>query len=181
MKIVKIPKERVGALIGQGGETKRFLEERTGLKIDIDTEEGEVSFDETAATDPLVPLKVMDIVKAIGRGFAPHKAFRLLEDDEYFELMEIDEYVGKSNNQLVRVRSRVIGAGGKTRRIIEDLVGVHISVYGDTVGIIGNSVQMPIARTAVDMLLRGSEHATVYRFLERKRAELRIAEMGFEL
>ncbi|NLX46999.1 MAG: RNA-processing protein [Euryarchaeota archaeon] len=181
MKIVKIPKERVGALIGQGGETKRFLQERTGLTIDIDTEEGEVSFDETKTEDPLLPLKVMDIIKAIGRGFAPHKAFRLLDDDEYLEIMDIDDYVGKSNNQLVRVRARVIGSGGKTRRIIEDLVGVHISVYGDTVGIIGNSVQMPVARTAVDMLLSGSEHATVYRYLERKRPELHIAEMGFEL
>lgn len=181
MKIVRIPKERVGALIGHGGETKRFLEERTGLRLEVDNEEGEVSFDETKTDDPLLPLKLMDVIRAIGRGFAPHKAFRLLDDDEYLEIMNIDDYVGKSNNQLVRVRARVIGSGGKTRRIIEDLVGVHISVYGDTVGIIGNSVQMPIARAAVDMLMSGSEHSTVYRFLERKRAELRIAEMGFEI
>ena len=33
---------------------------------------------------------------------------------------------------------------------------------------------------AIDMLLRGSEHATVYRFLERSRGKLRILEMGFE-
>ncbi len=181
MKVVKVPKERVGALIGQGGETKRYLEERTGLRIDVDAEEGEVSFDEMKAEDPLLPLKVIDIVRAIGRGFAPQKAFRRLEDDEYLEIMNIDNYVGKGSNQLARMRARVIGSGGKTRRIIEDLVGVHVSVYGDTVSIIGNSVQMPVARTAVDMLLSGSEHATVYRYLERKRAELRIAEMGFEL
>jgi len=181
MKVVKVPKERVGVLIGQGGETKRYLEERTGLRIDVDAEEGEVSFDEMKAEDPLLPLKVIDIVRAIGRGFAPQKAFRLLEDDEYLEIMNIDNYVGKGSNQLARMRARVIGSGGKTRRIIEDLVGVHVSVYGDTVSIIGNSVQMPVARTAVDMLLSGSEHATVYRYLERKRAELRIAEMGFEL
>jgi len=181
MKIVKVPKERVGVLIGHGGETKKFLEQKTGLKIDIDADEVEVSFDETKTEDPLLPLKVMDIVKAIGRGFAPHKAFRLLDDDEYLEIMNIDDYVGKGTNQLVRMRARVIGAGGKTRRIIEDLVGVNLSVYGDTVGIIGNSVQMPVARNAVDILLSGSEHATVYKFLERKRAELHIAEMGFEL
>jgi ribosomal RNA assembly protein len=46
--------------------------------------------------------------------------------------------------------------------------------------IIGNSVQLPIARSAIDMLLSGSEHATVYRFLERSRTTLRIAEMGFD-
>jgi rRNA processing protein Krr1/Pno1 len=30
------------------------------------------------------------------------------------------------------------------------------------------------------MVLSGSEHATVYRYLERKRATLKIMEMGFE-
>jgi rRNA processing protein Krr1/Pno1 len=29
------------------------------------------------------------------------------------------------------------------------------------------------------MLLRGSEHKTVYRFLERKRADLKAYQMGF--
>jgi ribosomal RNA assembly protein len=37
-----------------------------------------------------------------------------------------------------------------------------------------------VARRAVDMLLRGSEHSTVYRFLERSRPKLRVIEMGFE-
>jgi ribosomal RNA assembly protein len=54
-----------------------------------------------------------------------------------------------------------------------------MSIYGSTVSLIGNSVQLPIAKTAVEMILRGSEHATVYRYLERSRATLRIAEMGF--
>jgi ribosomal RNA assembly protein len=81
---------------------------------------------------------------------------------------------------VVRMRARVIGTKGKTRRLMEDLTGAHISVYGSTVSIIGNSVQMPVARSAVDMLLRGSEHSTVYKYMERQRGHLRIAEMGFE-
>ena len=32
---------------------------------------------------------------------------------------------------------------------------------------------------AAKMLLRGSEHKTVYRFLERKRADIRAYEVGF--
>ncbi len=73
----------------------------------------------------------------------------------------------------------MIGTRGKTRRIIEDLTGADMSVYGHTVSLIADDVQLPIAQEAVEMLLKGSEHATVYRFLERKRGELRIAEMGF--
>jgi ribosomal RNA assembly protein len=156
-----------------------MLEKRTGMKFHIDTE-GEVTFDDSGVTDPLLPLKVLDLIKAIGRGFSPERAMRLLNDDEYFEVIDIDAYVSKRPEQLARARARVIGSGGKTRRIIEDLTGASISIFGDTVCIIGNSVQLPIARQAVDMLLSGSEHSTVYRFLERSRGTLRIAEMGFD-
>ncbi len=178
MRMVRIPKDRVGALIGKDGETKQDLEERTKVKLEVDSD-GEVTIDETSTDDPLMPLKVMDIVKAVGRGFAPQKALRLLDDDEYLEVIELGDFVGKKSVQLDRVRARLIGSQGKTRRIIEDLTGAYMSVYGSTVSIIGNSVQLPIAKKAVEMLLRGSEHSTVYRYLERSRAELRIAEMGF--
>jgi ribosomal RNA assembly protein len=178
MKALRIPKDRVGVLIGKEGQTKEFIERRAKVKIIVDTE-GEVTVDESRLEDPLMQIKVVDIIRALGRGFSPHHAFRLFDDDEYLLIIDIDDYVGKKSEHLQRVRARVIGSGGKTRRIIEDLTGANISVYGDTVGIIGNSVQMPIARSAIDMLLSGSEHSTVYRFLERKRGELRISEMGF--
>ncbi len=177
MRLVRIPKERVGALIGIDGETKGFIERRTGVKMRIDTG-GEVDIEDNPR-DPLAALKVMDLVKAIGRGFSPHRAFRLLEEDEYLEVIELGDFVGKKGDQLARVRARLIGSNGKTRRIIEDLTGANMSIYGSTVSLIGNSIQLPIAKTAVEMILRGSEHATVYRYLERSRATLRIAEMGF--
>jgi ribosomal RNA assembly protein len=177
MRLVRIPKERVGALIGTDGETKDLIEKRAGLWMKIDTE-GEVDIGENPE-DPLAALKTMDLVKAIGRGFSPHRAMRLLDEDEYLEIIDLGDYIGKKPDQLSRMRARIIGSNGKTRRIIEDLTGANMSVYGSTVSIIANSVQMPIAKTAVGMLLRGSEHATVYRYLERSRATLRISEMGF--
>jgi ribosomal RNA assembly protein len=176
---MRIPKERVGALIGTDGETKELIERRAGVKLQIDTE-GEVNIEENPQ-DPLAALKTMDLVKAIGRGFSPQRAIRLLDDDEYLEVIELGDFIGKRSDQLSRVRSRLIGTNGKTRRIIEDLTGAHMSIYGSTVSLIGNSVQLPVAKTAVEMILRGSEHATVYRYLERSRGHLRIAEMGFDI
>jgi ribosomal RNA assembly protein len=49
---------------------------------------------------------------------------------------------------------------------------------GHTVSLIGPSFELAIAREAVVMLLRGSEHSTVYRFLERKRADIKAWQMG---
>lgn len=177
MRLVRIPKERVGALIGDNGEIKELIEKRAGVRLYIDSD-GEIKVEENP-NDPLAALKVMDLIKAIGRGFAPHRAMRLLNEDEYLEVIDISYFVGKKSNRLSRVRSRLIGTNGKTRRIIEDLTGANMSIYGSTVSLIGNSIQLPIAKTAVEMILRGSEHSTVYRYLERSRDTLRIAEMGF--
>ena len=41
MKAVRIPKERVGALIGKDGASKKMLQERMQMTIRVDTE-GEV-------------------------------------------------------------------------------------------------------------------------------------------
>jgi ribosomal RNA assembly protein len=82
--------------------------------------------------------------------------------------MNIKDYA-KTQKHVMRLRARVIGSKGRTRSIIEELSGAKLSVYGSTVSIIGDVEQVQIARKAVDMLLSGSEHYVVYRYLERMR------------
>lgn len=181
MRSIRIPADRVGTIIGKDGEIKKLLERLSGIKISVDTE-GEVVFDDgIEGTDPLKSLQLLDVIKAIGRGFNPHKATRLFEDDEFLEVMDLKDAVGDRVNQLARVRGRLIGRGGRTREIIEELTGCNMSVYGNTVCLIGNSVSLPVARHAVELLVNGSEHATVYHYLESQRPRLRISEMGFDL
>jgi len=176
---VKIPAERVGVLIGHGGETKEKIEKLSGVRLNIDSEEGDVEIDYTHSEDPSMAIAVRNIVAAIGRGFAPEKAMKLIEEDCILEVMDIRDYVGKKVEHVVRMRARIIGTRGKTRQIFEELTGAHISVYGNTVAIIGDGLQVDIARRGMDMLLCGSEHATVYHFLEGMRAKIKIDRMGF--
>ncbi len=178
MLYARIPQDRVGVLIGPEGGTKRGLEERAGIHVEIDSASGEVTIDERDAADPSMALKARDVVQAIGRGFSEQRAFRLLEDDVYLEVLDIKDFA-RSKARLEQIRARVIGTRGKTRRILEELTGVDISVLGHTVALVGPTFEMGIAREAVLMLLRGSEHRTVYRFLERKRADIKAWHMGF--
>jgi ribosomal RNA assembly protein len=78
---------------------------------------------------------------------------------------------------MKRLKGRVIGKEGKTRRIIEELTEADICVYGHTISIVGEIDQVAIAKEAVRMLIRGSLHGTVYRFLHRKRRELKKKKM----
>jgi ribosomal RNA assembly protein len=180
LTLIKIPRERVGALIGKGGETKKWIEQRTGVRMLVDSADGDVELDTSQLQDPSMALVVPNIVKAIGRGFSPEHALELLDDDVILEIVDIRDYVGKKPNHVARVRSRLIGTKGKTRRIFEELTGTHISVFGNTVAVIGGPTQVGICMRALDLLMTGAEHATVYRFLEGKRDYVRVAEMGFD-
>jgi ribosomal RNA assembly protein len=171
MTILRIPADRLGVLIGPQGETRRLLETRSGLKLDVDSGENEVTVRDEKGADPLMGLKMRDIVKAIGRGFSPEHAMRLFSDDYYFELIDIHDYTGKNKSRLRQVTARVVGSEGKTRRILEEQTGCDVAIYGHTVGIIGTLEDLQNAKIAVDMLLSGAEHASVYRFLENKRRQ----------
>lgn len=168
MRYIRIPKERVGVLIGKDGETKKTIEKISQMNLEIDSEEGEISFNEQEAKDPLIPLKVEDVIRAIGRGFSPEHAFRLFGEETELFIFDIYDYVGKKESHLVRVKARVIGREGKTKRVIEGLTGGFLSVYGHTVAVIADFDSIDIAKKALDMLLSGSEHPTVYRYLERE-------------
>jgi len=178
MLYARIPLDRIGVLIGPDGVTKGRLQDATGTQITVDSTGGEVTIDESGVKDPVLALKARDVVQAMARGFSDHRAFRLLDDDAYLEVLDIKDFA-HSKNRVAQVRARLIGTRGKTRRIIEELTGVDVSVLGHTISLIGGSYEMAIAREAVVMLLRGSEHRTVYRFLERKRADLKTYQMGF--
>lgn len=178
MLYTRIPVERVGVLVGPEGRTKKALEERTGARVLINSREGEVTIDETPCEDPSLGLKAQDVVRAIGRGFSEVRALALLEEDIYLRVYDIKDYA-RSRNRIVQLKGRLIGTRGKTRDLIEELTGASLSVYGHTVGLIGTLTQLDVAGRALEMLLQGSEHASVYRFLERSRADLRVEEMGF--
>ena len=162
---LKIPKEWVPVLFGKGGSVKRELEELLGIKLDIDSKEGDVII---LGGDSMKIYTAKDIVHAIGRGFNPDIAKQLLKEDYLFEIINLNDFV-KTKNHLFRVKSRVIGTRGKTRAIIEDLTNTNISVFGKTVSIIGQVDNLAIARRAIESLASGSQHSAVYHWLEKQR------------
>ncbi len=163
---VRVPEARIGALIGREGETKRSIEETLNITLDINTETGEVRVSTESEEDPLAVWKGCDVIKAIGRGFSPAKALWLTQNDIKLEVIDLEEYYGKSENTLRRVKGRIIGRNGMTRKIIENMTGTHLSVYGRTVSLLGELEDVQDAKHAVEMIMQGCMHSTVYKFLE---------------
>jgi ribosomal RNA assembly protein len=170
MQHVKVPQDRIGVLIGEGGETMREIERRAEVRLDIDSESGSVAVESVG--DPVTGLVAPDIVKAIGRGFRPDDALSLLDDEmRMFELIDIDA-ASRNKKDLQRNKGRLIGEDGRTRELMEELTGADVVIYGSTLGIIGQPEEVEVVRRAAEMLLDGSPHGTVYAYLERKHNEL---------
>src|SRR3989344_4413495 len=158
---LKIPVDRVAILIGKNGEVKKKIEKKMHVHIDIHSEEGDVI---VSGEDSVAVYETLSIVKAIGRGFNPEIAELLFDENNTLELITISDFSGNSQKKLLRLRGRVIGQEGKSRKMIESLTETYISVYGKTIALIGG-VQ------AVEMLLEGAPHGNVYKWLEDKRRE----------
>lgn len=169
----KIPKQRIAVLVGKKGEIKKRIEELTETKIKIDSREGDIFI---TGKDNLKLYSCQTIIKAIGRGFNPEKAQLLLKTDYAFEIINIADY-SKTQADIIRLKGRVIGKEGKSRRIIEDLTGCYISVYGKTISVIGLAEETALGVRAIEKLLKGSPHQKIYAWLENKKSEFRQAAL----
>lgn len=156
-----IPKERVGALIGDKGKIKRLIEKKTRTKIKIQAEEITITGKES-----IDAWNCEQIIKAIGRGFNPMQALKLTNEDYTFTIIDIMDFA-RNDNDKVRLKGRVIGEKGKTRKYIENSTECTINVYGKTVGIIGPSTKIRLAVEAIQMLLNGAQTSTAYMFLDK--------------
>lgn len=171
---IKVPQDRIGVIIGSEGKVKELIEKKTGSKLDIDSESGAVVLESTG--DALKALKASEVIKAIARGFSPDKAYKLLDNEDLMlDMMDLSK-ISDSDSDLTRIKGRVIGRGGKTREIIESMSGAKVSVYGKTIGIIGDPEQIMTVRTAIDMLIDGAPHGAVYGYLEKRRRELKRSQ-----
>jgi ribosomal RNA assembly protein len=176
MQHVKVPQDRIGALVGAGGETLREIERRAEVRLDVDSETGSVAIESVG--DPVRGMVAPDIVRAVGRGFAPEAALSLLDDEmRMFDLIDVSE-AARNKNDLQRQKGRLIGEDGRTRELMEELTGADVVIYGTTVGIIGQPAEVEAVRRAVEMILDGAPHGSVYAFLERKHNEL---TQGFDV
>jgi ribosomal RNA assembly protein len=165
-EFMKIPAERVKALLGKDGTTKKRIEKKCNVELVVDPE-GEVEI----VGEPADVFFVRDIVKAIGRGFTPESALKLLGNEYGLYVISLKEMVS-TENALTRVKGRVIGEKGKIKGQIEEATDSYLSIYGNTIAIISRIDSMEYAKEAVGMLIDGARHTTVLSYLARARREL---------
>jgi len=139
-ELVRIPEDRIGVLIGKSGKIKSKIEKTCSVKLEIDSENGEVKVFSDIVDEKFQTFKALEIIAAIGRGFSPEKAVRLLKGENTLHVINLREFGAKSSEQMERLKGRIIGNGGKARVNMENLSNADITVYGKTVSVIGEPV-----------------------------------------
>lgn len=166
MKEVLIPEDRVAVLIGEDGETLEDIEKMTECELTVKDNLVKIE------GEPIDEMTTQDVVRAVGRGFNPKKALKLVERDVALMVMDVKDFEKNSSRQN-ELKGRVIGRDGETRRHIEKEANVDISVYGTTVAVIGKASNVEVARQSIKMLLNGSSHSTAYQYLEKNQARIK--------
>jgi len=156
-RIVVIPEERKPILIGVDGSVKKKIEFETKTRLSV-------IHDIKIEGETLNVLKAEQVVKAIGNGFSPKKAFFLLKD-EY--VMIVIPYEFNSIDEKQRIIARVIGRRGTTRKNIEEKTKTFISVYGKSISIIGKEQHIFDAERSIESLLAGKSHGYAYRLADK--------------
>jgi len=142
------------------------LGERLNCEIELDENtvriKGE-SYDEYNAKN---------VMQAFGRGFDINKAYRLLNEDCFFQQVNLKDAF-RSRDQLARVKARLIGKEGRAKEYIESVSGVDMAVYGGTVCTIGSADELKIADAAIQVIIDGGMHKTAYMIMEKEKLKLR--------
>ncbi len=168
METIKIPPKRMAIYKKNNNALMTELCERG--KVVARLNEGDIEIDGEGGDTWAAQM----VVNAINLGFEPAKAFKLLSDEYYLEVVDLDTYFRGNEKLTERYLARVIGEEGKSKRIIEDLSDAHISIWEHSVGIIGRFEELSDAKEAVMRLLEGSTHSGVFSYLERQKKLKRL-------
>lgn len=154
LETLLVPRERLGIL--KDKEVVETIEKTLNVKITLVDNSAEIE------GDGLELYRAKNIVKAIARGFSSEHAFRLFDEEQVLEIIDLKGHTDKKNKVI---KARLIGTGGKTRKAIEFFSKSSVCIYGNTICLIGNFEQLGVAREAVRRIVNGSKHNKVYSYL----------------
>lgn len=141
------------------------LKERLGCKLELS--ENEITIDGEAYAE----YNAKNVLTAFGRGFTLDKAYKLLNEDYFFEQINLKDTF-RSQDQIMRVKARIIGTDGRAKEYMESVSGADIAIFGSSISLIGKIDEIKVADAAIRILIGGGTHKTAYKIMEKERTKI---------
>ncbi len=121
--------------------------------------------------DPYDEYNARNVMQAFARGFGIDTAYKLLSDDYFFKSIDLGSLFSKKE-RIQRIKARIIGREGRAKEYMQSISGAEMSVYGDTVSVIGTVDELKIISAALDILIEGGTHKKAYVVMEKTKRNL---------
>lgn len=148
-------------------ENRDLIQRKANVEIEIEGLDVKISGE---AVDVHKAGKIAD---ALFEGFTVDQSFKLLNEENQLKVVRLKDFAS-SGRSVEKMKGRIIGRGGRTRELIEELAKVTVSVHGDKVSFIGTPEEVSVAKKAVQMLINGKPHGRVYRYLEQNQPKNKV-------
>ncbi|MEM0107170.1 MAG: hypothetical protein QXD11_01330 [Candidatus Micrarchaeaceae archaeon] len=161
------------SLLLKKAELKNKIESVSKCKLYINKENIRVESISKNTYDEYV---CKNILVAFGHGFNVNDACLLSKEEYYYIYINLEDYTS-NEKRIQQIKGRVIGNQGKAKKHIEEFTSAKLSVYGNTIGIIGKLEGLTEAEVAVKALIVGETHKHAYIKMEachKKNKELEI-------
>lgn len=145
---------------------KDLIEEELNVKIE---REGNI-LKIMASKDQIEDiLKGEEILRALKWGFPPQTALKLRKSNFDFQTVDLKRFRGDLN----RIKSRVIGRNGKTKKKIQGVTNTSIIISKRHVVVLGGYEGLKMAIQAIKMIASGRRQQDVYQWLHREKRRRR--------
>ncbi len=163
-----LEKDRIPVFIGVSGSKKRIIEKTFNCNIDVNSETGEVLI---KGEDSVSLFLVNNVISAINYGHNPDHAIMLEDETFVLDVIDVKNYV-KDHTRLKSIMGRIIGKEGHTRKVIEEITKCFVSVKDHYVSVIGPFENTILVHEALNMLIKGASHKSLYSYLERNKTKV---------
>ena len=165
---VYLDKSRIAVFLGKSGSQKRIFEKKFDCKLKVDSNSGEVLID---CEDSFTSFVISNMIHAINYGHSPENALKLEDETYVIDTIDVKDFV-KDQERLKVVMGRIIGKEGVTRKLIEEITKCSVSVKDHYVSVIGPYENTMLVHEALNMLIKGAAHKSLYSFLEKNKEKL---------
>ncbi len=146
---------------------KKFIKAISAIGVELKLESNTVIISSDSGFGMLL---AKNAVLAFNRGFDSKTSALLLDDAYDLAIINVGDYSGSKKRQL-ELKGRVIGTRGQIKKKLSMATGCYIKIFGKTVSIIGPYQNLNIAVEAIEMLLSGAKHNSVFSMIDRRKLE----------